>query len=732
MKKKKANKRKKKKDEKNEEEIQPARHENVGNVNCFSEEIAREIINKLISLTFTNLYMKKMNKIIDNYYVRNLLCQINNLVEISFINHELDINIQEDDDIKNKSFIIEPKKKVIERRIQEKKIYNKNNININKSQNNNDSFTKKTFIEELDINYLKNKDLLYDAKISNKNFWDTIPEPHNFSFERTSTYKNVIKQAQETNFLEVSKTPQENNNKKKYTKLKSKYNYFVSKKIEDIYQKKKKNYIKKNEDLPSEKIPDEVLGIMKEEEDIKNMRKKLLEEIEKKNLEEKREKERKRLEEIAKRNKDNNKKSKDKNNEDNILNPDLFIKEFISISTNQKEIKAGSPLSLLKEEKKEQTKKAKKNIEYNIVQRIKPEKEMLLQKKLQQKLLFKKYKLKNKEKEKEKEKDESNTEDDDEEPPGNLKPSGSNFALIKPEVGVIIQENTKVKSGGINFYEKYNKFSINDFNKTMTSIYDRNFSNLINNIDSNTFTSGKININNNTMTTFKKKDLSNNKKENKIIEVSKEKEELSEKNLFKKTFMNRLTNLKKKFMYKSQSEICLSNKCNSNIFREALSTNEKSYYYYSNNLFDSNKSKNEFNKNFELTYIGRRKSKFNQLVNNKFFSPIPTNLLNTYKNTLLKNYFYNADKNDSFHNINTSRETNKKFNLMDNFNKNILEGNDKFNDILYKKMMKSTKNNFLPKIKYSESLFINKKGNRTKNYFFRTRFKDKKNNENNK
>ena len=282
MKKKKVNKRKKKKDEKNEEEIKPIRHENVGNVNCFSEEIAREIINKLISLTFTNLYMKKMNKIIDSYYVRNLLSQINNLVEISFINHELDINIQEDDDIKNKSFIIEPKKKVIERRIQEKKIYNKNNININKSKNNNDSFTKKTFIEELDINYLKNKDLLYDAKISNKNFWDTIPEPHNFSFERTSTYKNVIKQAQETNFLEVSKTPQENNNKKKYTKLKSKYNYFVAKKNEDIYQKKKKNYIKKNEDLPSEKIPDEVLGIMKEEEDIKNMRKKLLEEIEKK------------------------------------------------------------------------------------------------------------------------------------------------------------------------------------------------------------------------------------------------------------------------------------------------------------------------------------------------------------------------------------------------------------------------------------------------------------------
>ena len=723
MKKKKVNKRKKKKDEKSEEDIQPTRHENVGNVNCFSEEIAREIINKLISLTFTNLYMKKMNKIIDNYYVTNLLGQINNLIEISFINHDLDIDIQEDDGIKNKSFIIEPKKKVIERRIQEKKIYNKNNSNINNPQNNNDSFNKKTFVEELDINYLKRKDLLYDAKISNNNFWDTIPEPYNFSFERTSTYRNVIKQEEEVKFLKVNKTPQENNNKtKKYIKLKTKYNYFIAKKIEDIYQKRKKNYIKRNDDLPSERIPDEVLGIKKEEEDIKNMRKKLLEEIEKKNMEEKKEKERKRMEEMAKRNADKNKKSKDKNNEDNNMNPDLFIKEFISISTNQKEIKAGSPLSLLQEEKKQQTKNAKKNIEYNVIQKIQPQKEMLLQKKLQQKLLFKKYKLKNKEKEKE----ESNSEEEDEEPPGNLKPSGSNFALIKPEVGVIIQENAKIKSGGINFLEKYNKFSINDFNKTMTSIYDRNFSNLINNIDTNTFTSGKINVNNNTMTTFKKRDLSNNKSNNKIIEASKEKEELSEKNLFKKTFMNRLTNLKKKFMYKSQSEICLSNNCNSNIFREALSTNEKSYYYYSNNLFDSNKPKNEFSNNFELTYIGRRKSKFNQLVNKNFFSPIPTNLLNTYKNTLLKNYFYNADKNDSYQNINTTRERSKKFNLMDNFNKNILDGNDKYNDILYKKMMKSTKNSFLPKIKYNESLSINNKGNRTKNYFFRTRFKEKR------
>ena len=722
MKKKKANKKKKKKEEKNEEEIQPTKHEYVGNVNCFSEEIAREIINKLISYTFTSLYMKKMNKIIDNYYIRNLLGEINTLIEISYINHDMDINIPIDDSIKNKSIIMETKKKLIERRIQEKKIYNINNNNINLTEENKDSINKKTFMEEMDINYLKNKKIFYDAKISNKNFWETIPQPQSFSFERTSTYKNITKLAEETNFLKKEKKNMENNddnnNNKKYIKIKSKYNYYISKKMDDIYLKKKKTYIKNSDELPSEKIPDEILGIQKEEEDIISMRKKLLEEIDKKNMEKKMEKERKKMEEIAKRNGDGKKKSKNKNDSDDKMNPDLFIKEFISIFTNQKEIKGGSPLSLLEKEKKEQTKKAKGKIEYNIIQKIRTEKEQLLHKKLQQKILFKKYKLKNINKE------ESNSEED-EEPPGNLKPSGSNFALMKPEVGVIIQENAKVKSGGINFSEKYNKFSFNDFNKTMNNIFARNFSNIMDN--NNTYTSGKININNNnTMTTFnndinkKKRELSNIS--DKIDE--KKKEEFTEKNLFKKTFTNRLTNLKKKFMYKSRSEICLSNNCNSDIFREALSTgkNEKSYYYYSNNLFDSNKSKNEFNNNFELTYIGRRKSKFNQLVNNKFFSPLPTNLLNIYKNTLLKNYIHNADKDDSYQKNKTTREKYNKYNLIDNFNKNIVDGNNKYNDILTNKIMKITKNDFLPKIKNGQ--LILKKGNRTKNYFFRTRKKE--------
>ena len=718
MKKKKVQKKKKKKGEKDDEEIKPMKHENVGNVNFYSEEVAREIINKIISLTFTSIYMKRMNKIIDNFYVRDLLNTIDKLVEMNHINHDMDINIPINDSLKNKSFNEELKKKKIEKKMLAKKIYNKNLNNLNSIKRKEEINIGKTFMEEIDINYLKNKNLLYNIEITNKNFWETIPQPESFSFERTSTYKNAIIIGEEKDIIKEIKSPPKDKNKK-FVKLKSFYK-FIEKSIEDIYKKKRKHFIKANEELPSERIPNEILGIKEEEEDIKIMRKQLLEEIAKKNLEEKMERERIKMEEIAKKNKETYKKSKKKgDSDDKGINPDSFIQEFVSISSNQKEIKGAKPKSLLEEEKKMQTKKAKNNIEYNYIQKVRTEKEKMIENKLQQKLFIKKYMLKNNKKE------EPNSEEESEEPSGNLRPSGSNFDLIKPEIGVIIQENAKVKSGGVNFYEKYNKYSFNDFNKTMNSVFERNFSNNIY-FDSNTFTSGKAlmnninsNFNNNTLTTLNNKKRDNNT--NKSGDIKKE--ELSEKNLFRKTFMNRLTNLKKKFIYKSNSEICLSNNINSETFKEALSTKEfeKSYYYYSNYLFDSNKTKNEFNTNFELSYIGKRKNKF---INKNCFSPIPTNLLSTYKNTLLKNYFYNVDKSEINREINTSREKEEKFEVIDTFNKNIVDGNDKYNEILFKKVMKSTKNEFLPKIKFNESLFVNK--GRTKNSFFRNKRKDKR------
>ena len=51
--------------------------------------------------------------------------------------------------------------------------------------------------------------------------------------------------------------------------------------------------------------------------------------------------------------------------------------------------------------------------------------------------------------------------------------AGSNFSIISPEVGVNIREEKKMKSGGKDFYKKYNRFSVEVFqdqlNKTTTS-----------------------------------------------------------------------------------------------------------------------------------------------------------------------------------------------------------------------------------------------------------------------
>ena len=45
--------------------------------------------------------------------------------------------------------------------------------------------------------------------------------------------------------------------------------------------------------------------------------------------------------------------------------------------------------------------------------------------------------------------------------------SGSNFAIMNMEVGVSLKENEKIKSGGKDFYHKYNKYSMDNYNKQL-------------------------------------------------------------------------------------------------------------------------------------------------------------------------------------------------------------------------------------------------------------------------
>ena len=53
--------------------------------------------------------------------------------------------------------------------------------------------------------------------------------------------------------------------------------------------------------------------------------------------------------------------------------------------------------------------------------------------------------------------------------------AGSNFAIINPEVGVSIIEEKKVKSGGKDFFKKYNKFSLEIFQDQLSKTASSNF-----------------------------------------------------------------------------------------------------------------------------------------------------------------------------------------------------------------------------------------------------------------
>ena len=63
--------------------------------------------------------MKEINKKIDNYYTIYVLREINNLIEIKYINHDMDIYMPLD--IENKSFKVETTKEIKKEKFKKKK-----------------------------------------------------------------------------------------------------------------------------------------------------------------------------------------------------------------------------------------------------------------------------------------------------------------------------------------------------------------------------------------------------------------------------------------------------------------------------------------------------------------------------------------------------------------------------------------------------------------------------------
>ena len=81
---------KKKKKKQDEDESGPQKHERTGNLNFFSEEISKNIIEKIISFTMSTNFKQNVERKSNNFCYQFLKKQFDNIIQIMHIDHEND------------------------------------------------------------------------------------------------------------------------------------------------------------------------------------------------------------------------------------------------------------------------------------------------------------------------------------------------------------------------------------------------------------------------------------------------------------------------------------------------------------------------------------------------------------------------------------------------------------------------------------------------------------------
>ena len=569
----------KKKDKKkkfNKFDIQPQKHKREDNLNYYSEEIVKEIIDKIISLSFSKLFKHIIEKKISDYCITGIQNTLNRIMKMSLINYDNEDLYYSYKIMSNKKYLNSDEKRYkfkrhIKANNHKKKLAEIDLLSTLKTKK---DFQIDMVVKEKQITdylsssfeqpkniYMKSPNILkFDAKRNKKNFWGFINQPKSLASYRFSTLSNtVFPLAQSSNQIKEIEEFQHQNNKKSTF-----YNYYKSarnlkkhsnndeiplkKRIFSIFQM---NSLKKIEEK-NPKPP--------ETEEIIELRKQKIEEIAKLKEEEALQKQKLAKKKIINKdfninnvkinllNKDNNTSIKEQKRfiEEQIkkgnfttdvngnivvineIKPDKLIEDLPTLYTKCKEIQNRSNNIELNQEKKNNELELINN--NNIIYKNKRRTSMM-------NFRFKNTSL-------------------PEYLNYRIEPSGSNFELIKPEVGVVVQEKTKSKSGGHKFYEKYKKFSLSDFNKTLKETLDNE----------------KQDYKEKMMETFNKtadlKSMISFKRKSKNINNISTKNIQNENDLFDKTFTNgirkeqrdktnKINNLKS--LNKSQSGILLKN-----------------------------------------------------------------------------------------------------------------------------------------------------------------------------
>ena len=475
------------------EEITPKKHEREGNLNFFSEEISKQIIEKIISNVISKNFYNNVEKIFNDFCLDEFFQKVNNLIELTHPNREMDDFNNSEEILSKIKYQKTDTNDNIHKIKKHKNIVEHKNYLANEALFDSGQILNKSFNTKNNVDLAKQKNILLDIEVKDNNFWGFIPQPKCDNIDRTTSKFNILisKIDNSNKILEVenfsmNKITDQNKNIKHFFKRKS--NIFLDKYNTNELLRTQKKY-QPILQMPHISIPDEEFNKNEEAEEIKKLRKETIELISARQEE---------LKKLSKKSKvrEPKKKIKIKKNVkgsnfsiDNEgkkvflkqIEPESLLKEFSPIMSKQKDISLGKSSKTIEKEKLLLEIKAKKNIEYNpdffsFISNNNNNSNNVTNK------LDKDTKEKEKSNNKRKSKNktsESNTNIIKEEiskyqPPPLMSllsprftPSGSNFEIINPSIGVNIKEKDQVKVGGKNFYEKFHKFSVDEFNKTL-------------------------------------------------------------------------------------------------------------------------------------------------------------------------------------------------------------------------------------------------------------------------
>ena len=421
----------------------------------YSEIVVNLILDKIISLSITRSNKNLIDKKLPIYCYNKIQNLIQNLLKTYYINYE------EDD------FYFQNEIKFDEISISQEVITNNHSSNLTTERNLNNLIENNN-----NDNIIESKTIIEQEK--DYNFWNNIPQPKNCPIDRSSIYKNDY-----TKFVikEESIIKDESLSKSKIVTKKTSnvyHKYIQSHKIEeyDIHTKKKKNNINLSFH-PIDKTKIRTPKQIEQDEYFANLRKEY-NEINNKVEEENLKKEKEKLNEMIKlkelsSNIKNKKFTIDPNGKIVIvkqLNNNQLKKEFFMINSNTKDLKQ-IPSNLKYKEFNENIPVEKNlHIDYDFEEKKKFNlRNSKLKKFIQKKLKPIIKQISN------------NNEVHKKKPGEKMIISGSSFDFINPEVGVKIIENEKIKHGGKNFYIKYNKYSLENYNNINKYFQKENSSN---------------------------------------------------------------------------------------------------------------------------------------------------------------------------------------------------------------------------------------------------------------